>query len=149
MAVVAATMVAFVAGCGGEGAGKQEVSTQNPSAEKIAALEKDVARLRNEVQLLRHQVEVEAKMRSRAAMPSFSRRSGRPGPDGRFPEDMQNGEFPPRRPPVMREDPAKMTPEQRRAWHEERRKMIEERKRGKISNQGKQANPDTKEGEKK
>jgi hypothetical protein len=65
----------------------------------------------------------------------------------------------------MREDPAKMTPEQRRAWHEERRKMredlskmtpeqrrawYEERRRlrkapsgrEKISEPGKQASPD-------
>ena len=43
----------------------------------------------------------------------------------------------------MREDLSKMTPEQRRAWHEKRRRMREEFiKREKISEPGKQADPD-------
>ena len=50
----------------------------------------------------------------------------------------------------MRMDPAEMTPEQRRAWHEERRRMREERMREKaISESGKQTETKTEKGEAK
>lgn len=150
MAVVAAVELAFVAGCGDADAGKQE-----PSAERLAALEKNVSMLIGEVRALRHQVEKDAMMRSRPAMQQQTHRQNRPAPYVRSPVDMRshekmrNGELT-QRSPAMRKDPADMTPEERRAWHEERRRMREERRRAKISESGKQTNPETqKEGENK
>ena len=164
---LAAVTAALIAGCGGEGGDDSppEPSTSsstvpNPSAEKVAALEKDVAKLRLEVQQLRQRIEIDAKMRSRSGMPPYPYQPG-----GRRPEDMRGGGFrrhpvQPRDPdstrdnPADRQDPATMTPEQRRAWHEERRKMREERRQKmleernrekKISSSGKQTTTKTKE----
>lgn len=127
-ALIAVMAVAFVAGCGGEregGDSSSSPSTPSPavtkSAEgKVAALEKDVANLRAEVQQLRRRIEVDAQMR-------------------RLPENSRSDEFRARHsvrrsgssamravPPGGGQDPATMTPEQRRAWHEERRKMFED-----------------------
>ena len=167
-AIFAAAVVLFVAGCGGDGADQQQdrstgnnaVSAEKAvpangaavSADRVAALEKDVVKLRNEVQQLRHWIEVDAKMRSRNGMSPYSRQPG-----SRNPEDLRDAEFRARHfarrngsaasgnPAAERQDPATMTPEQRRAWHEERRKMreerrqkmLEERKREKISESGK------------
>lgn len=150
VAVVASVALAFFAGCGGDNAEKKQKTSED--AEKIAALEKDVAKLRGEVHDLRRRFEMDAKARSRSAMKTFPNRPDRPGPYALTPEErhnlealrnqeyLRNGGKPPRR-PIMREDPANMTPEQRRAWHEERRRMREERMRSKISEPGKQANP--------
>ena len=168
--VVAAVTMAFIAGCGGDGdehpqepvAGKVTESAGNAAgkADKIATLEKDVARLNGEVQQLRRRIEIDAKMRSRPGMPPYPYQPG-----GRRPEDVRGGGFrrhpvPPRDPdstrdnPADRQDPATMTPEQRRAWHEERRKMREERRQKmleernrekKISSSGKQTTTNTKE----
>ena len=151
MAVIAAVGLAFVAGCGDADAEKQE-----PSAERLAALEKDVSMLIGEVRALRHQVEKAAMMRSRPAMQQQTHQQNRPEPNVRNPRDMRrgpeklrNGELP-QHSPALRKDPANMTPEERRAWHEERRRMREERRRAKISESGKQTNPETqKEGENK
>ena len=172
-AVVAAVTLAFVAGCGGEkdesadseaktdSVGKQAVSESLVVTGKIAALEKEVARLRAELHQLRHRVEEEAKMRSRQDQLPPSHRPG-----SRVPEDLRHDEFRARHsarrndPAMMRggrpaewQDPASMTPEQRRSWHEERRrmrdemhrKMLEERQRAKISESGKQTTNTKKE----
>ena len=139
VSIVVAVSLAFVAGCG-------DADRHGTSAEKIAALEKDVARLRNEVRELRHRIEVDAKARSRSATPLLPHRSVQP--DRGAPEDLRNGKLPLPR-PVMREDPAKMTPEQRRAWHEERRRMREERKRERMSDSEKQLQTNQINGENK
>lgn len=145
-AAAVAAAVAFVAGCSCKDADRKN----DALAEKIAELEKDMSRLKGEVRELRHRIEMEAKMHPPAAMRQSPHRPGRPGPYARGteepqdPKNMRKGEYPPRHPPMMREDPAKMTPEQRRAWHEERRRMREERMRQKISEPGKQTNPETK-----
>ena len=138
MSIVAVSLV-FVSGCG-------EAGRQDASTEKIAALEKDVARLRNEVRELRHRIEVDAKPRSRTAMSPFPNRPGHPdiGASG----DLRNGKSPLPR-PIMREDPAKMTPEQRRAWHEERRRLREERKRERMSDSEKHSQTNQVKGEDK
>lgn len=171
-AAIAAAVVFFVAGCGGErpdpppkqAAGKTAVSADKAAipANRVAALEKEVARLRNEVQQLRQRIEVDAKMmHQRNGMPPYRHQPGVGGPDG-----FREGEFRPRHftrrnggaemrgnPTAERKDPAEMTPEERRAWHEERRKMreerrqkmLEERNRMKISDQGKQTTNNRKE----
>ena len=146
-----ALVIALVAGGGCADSGRKD----DASAEKIAELEKDMSRLKGEVRELRHRIEMEAKMHPPAAMRQSHHRPGRPEPYARGteepqdPKNMRKGEFPQRHPPMMREDPAKMTPEQRRAWHEERRRMREERMRQKISEPGKQTNPQSKQGENK
>jgi len=137
--IVAAILFSFVVGCG-------DANRQGASAEKIAALEKDVAGLRKEVRELRHRIEVDEKTRSRSAMSQSHHRPGLPAIGA--PEDLRNGKLPLPR-PVMREDPAKMTPEQRRAWHEERRRMREERKRERMSDSEKQLQTNQIKGENK
>lgn len=150
MAVVAAVGLAFFAGCSGA-----DTEKQDKSAERLAALEKDVSMLIGEVRALRHQIEKDAKMHSRPAMQRLPLRQNRLTPHVRDSEGMRNsenlqsGELP-MRSQATRKDPANMTPEERRAWHEERRRMREERRRSKISESGKQTNPETqKEGENK
>lgn len=127
-AALAVMAVAFVAGCGVEREGENSSPsplTPNPAVtnsaeEKVAALEKDVAKLRNEVQQLRRRIEVDAKMR-------------------RLPENLRSDDFRARHsarrngssamrdaPSEGGQNPATMTPEQRRAWHEERRRMFED-----------------------
>lgn len=168
-AVLAAMTASFVAGCGGEGEGKQSSSpatpnsaASGPSAERVAALERDVAKLRADVQQLRHRIEMGEKMRQRQDGSQFPHRPG-----VRTPEDLRKEEFRMRQstrrndldvtrkaPPEGWQDPATMTPEQRRAWHEERRKLREEKrrkmleeveahKREKISESGKQETANT------
>ena len=139
MSIVVAVSLVFVAGCG-------DADRQGASAEKVAALEKDVARLKNEVRELRHKIDVEAKTRPRSAMSQLPNRSGQQAIGA--PEDLRNGRLPLPR-PMMREDPAKMTPEQRRAWHEERRRMREERRRERMSDSEKHPQSNQTKGENK
>lgn len=166
-AMIVAAAVFLVAGCGGERA-DQPPKQKEPqtvvsgdkdktsvSAEKIAALEKDVAKLRAEVRQLRQRIEMDARMRSRHGMPPYPRQPGVGGPDG-----SSDGELRPRRftrrdaSSAMRQDPATMTPEQRRAWHEERLRMREERRqkipegREKISEHGKPTSQNNKDNKK-
>ena len=137
--IVVAVSLVFVAGCG-------EADRQGASAEKIAALERDVARLKNEVRELRHRIEVDAKTRSRPAMSQSPHRPEQQSIGTQ--EDLRNGKLPFTR-PVLRDDPAKMTPEQRRAWHEERRRMREERRRERMSDSEKQTQTNQIKGENK
>lgn len=139
VSIVAIVSLAFVAGCG-------DVNRLDASAEKIAALEKDVARLRNEVRELRHRIEVDAKTRAHTATSQLPQWSGRPGIGASG--NGRNAQSPLAR-PEMREDPAKMTPEQRRAWHEERRRVREERRRERMSDSEKSTKTNTNKGESK
>lgn len=179
--LIAVAITLIVAGCGGEG-GEQKNQVADMSAasaghvavpsEKIATLEQDVMKLKTEVQQLRHRIEVDAKTRSRHGEPTYPRQQG-----SRNPEDLRDAEFRARHlgrrngsatsgnPAAARQDPATMTPEQRRAWHEENRRMREElsrmtpeqrrvwrekrrrmreksSEREKTSESGKQASPD-------
>lgn len=156
LVVIAVTITVLVIGCRDEGEKPQEKSAAAKvvvAADRLVSLEKDVARLRSEVQQLRHRIERDAKMFSHAGMQRLPYGSDQPGRDVGRPEDLRRGGFRSRRSamrndPAMRMDPAKMTPEQRRAWHEERRRMREERMRQKeISESGKQTNPKTEKGE--
>ena len=140
-AVIAAVTLLFVAGCGardqeqqGSSSSTPNGSATGPSAERVAALERDVAKLRAEMQQLRHRIEIDEKMRQRHDGSQLPHRSGVRTSDDLHKEAFRmrhsarrNGSAAMRdAPPEGAQDPATMTPEQRRAWYEERRRMFED-----------------------
>ena len=94
--VIAVMAMVLVTGCRDEGEKPQEKSVAAKvvvAADKIATLEKEMARLKTEVQYLRHRIELESKMHSRASARRFSHRADGANPGVGSPEDLRKGGF--------------------------------------------------------